>query len=170
MMVAGGVLFVVGLGLALWQISDLVGWALPGGDDPMERVERVEQRQAQSPDMDFVWWIGGASLVSMVGVGLFKWGLIVHAGSKVARDAADSAIRGRGSNPTVTHTLGDAGQEKQTACGACGAGNPGESRFCVECGKNLQAGKHCSRCDRSYPEEAKFCVSCGQPLDTPVPD
>ncbi|OWJ66392.1 double zinc ribbon domain-containing protein [Inquilinus limosus] len=47
------------------------------------------------------------------------------------------------------------------ACPACGAGNPGGSRFCGQCGGGLVAGA-CGACAGSVPAGSKFCPHCGR--------
>jgi class 3 adenylate cyclase len=44
-------------------------------------------------------------------------------------------------------------------CPKCGAENPTEARFCMECGAKL--GLVCSQCGAKLPIVARFCMECG---------
>jgi len=44
-------------------------------------------------------------------------------------------------------------------CIVCGAENPGDARFCVDCGSSLAA--LCDRCGAELPTGVRFCPACG---------
>ncbi|HET8526623.1 MAG TPA: adenylate/guanylate cyclase domain-containing protein [Actinomycetota bacterium] len=44
-------------------------------------------------------------------------------------------------------------------CLVCGAGNPDDARFCVECGSSL--ADLCDRCGAELPPAVHFCPACG---------
>ncbi|MGQ9629053.1 MAG: double zinc ribbon domain-containing protein [bacterium] len=46
-------------------------------------------------------------------------------------------------------------------CSSCGADNPSRGKFCIECGKPLNAGIFCGQCGRELPRGSKFCGYCG---------
>ncbi len=55
-------------------------------------------------------------------------------------------------------------------CPNCQTELPENAKFCMTCGKTLQAEIVCSRCAYASPLIAKFCLQCGQPLtQTPTP-
>ncbi len=47
-------------------------------------------------------------------------------------------------------------------CPNCGASNPDNARFCIECGQPLP--RACSVCGAMNPPGARFCNQCGSPL------
>jgi len=50
-------------------------------------------------------------------------------------------------------------------CPNCGKGIPAGSKFCPECGQNLQQVA-CPKCNTPNPPGAKFCTNCGTNLTT----
>ncbi|HEU5224710.1 MAG TPA: adenylate/guanylate cyclase domain-containing protein, partial [Actinomycetota bacterium] len=44
-------------------------------------------------------------------------------------------------------------------CIVCGAENPGDARFCVDCGSSMAA--LCDRCGAELPTGVRFCPACG---------
>src|SRR5579864_709385 len=48
-------------------------------------------------------------------------------------------------------------------CSRCGQANPGEARFCLQCGAEL--GVECVGCGVALPIDAKFCLDCGAPVE-----
>jgi class 3 adenylate cyclase/tetratricopeptide (TPR) repeat protein len=52
-------------------------------------------------------------------------------------------------------------------CGACGASNPADARFCGSCGASL--GILCPSCGRRNPADGKFCTECGSSLSGTAP-
>ena len=44
-------------------------------------------------------------------------------------------------------------------CGACGAENPDNARFCINCGTGLASA--CPSCGNENPPGANFCANCG---------
>jgi class 3 adenylate cyclase/tetratricopeptide (TPR) repeat protein len=52
-------------------------------------------------------------------------------------------------------------------CPGCGHDNPGEARFCSQCGAKL--GVSCAACGALHSPEARFCSDCGRALaDAPA--
>ena len=51
-------------------------------------------------------------------------------------------------------------------CGACGATNADDARFCAACGASLI--RACPRCGSEVPEGARFCTACGSPVGEPT--
>jgi class 3 adenylate cyclase len=51
-------------------------------------------------------------------------------------------------------------------CGACGATNADDARFCSACGASLI--RACPRCGSEVPEGARFCPACGSPVGEPT--
>lgn len=51
-------------------------------------------------------------------------------------------------------------------CDVCGTENPEGSKFCINCGNNLEAQGHiiCSSCGYENPAGARFCKQCGKDL------
>ena len=47
-------------------------------------------------------------------------------------------------------------------CGACGAANPEEARFCGDCGAPLDAA--CPSCGTAIQPGKRFCINCGSPV------
>jgi class 3 adenylate cyclase/tetratricopeptide (TPR) repeat protein len=47
-------------------------------------------------------------------------------------------------------------------CAACGAENPAEARFCLNCGEELE--RRCPSCGETVEPGARFCSSCGASL------
>jgi class 3 adenylate cyclase len=52
-------------------------------------------------------------------------------------------------------------------CRVCGAENPGDARFCVECGSSL--ADRCESCGLELPHEARFCPACGTRVPPAAP-
>jgi len=46
-------------------------------------------------------------------------------------------------------------------CPGCGAANPRDARYCIECGRSL--GVACNACGGTLPPSARFCPGCGAP-------
>ncbi len=59
-------------------------------------------------------------------------------------------------------------EEKTTAsekfCPSCGAGNPKNAKFCVECGEKLSQKGKCPACGAEVSNKSKFCPECGEKL------
>lgn len=51
-------------------------------------------------------------------------------------------------------------QEQEHTCPSCGNCNPGDVKFCQECGAKLGATK-CSKCGIPLPPGTRFCGECG---------
>jgi len=51
-------------------------------------------------------------------------------------------------------------------CPHCQTLNPGEAKFCMNCGKPLNIA--CSQCGKENPPQAKFCIDCGYELSSLV--
>ena len=49
-------------------------------------------------------------------------------------------------------------------CPVCGASNPKNAKFCVECGKNLSVKGKCPACGADVTGKSKFCPECGEKL------
>ena len=52
-------------------------------------------------------------------------------------------------------------------CRVCGAENPDDARFCLECGSSL--AEVCESCGAELPHEARFCPSCGTRVPPAAP-
>ena len=52
-------------------------------------------------------------------------------------------------------------------CANCGFENPGEKRFCGDCGAPL--ANRCQKCDAENPPGKRFCGDCGAPLAANAP-
>jgi class 3 adenylate cyclase len=52
-------------------------------------------------------------------------------------------------------------------CRVCDAENPGDARFCVECGSSL--ADRCESCGLELPYEARFCPGCGTRVPPAAP-
>ena len=52
-------------------------------------------------------------------------------------------------------------------CSACGHGNPGRAKFCLECGAAFALC--CVACATELPAGAKFCLECGAATGEPSP-
>jgi len=55
-------------------------------------------------------------------------------------------------------------------CPQCHTGLPDDAKFCMACGRTLQAELVCSHCRHANPPAAKFCLQCGHSLVEPVPE
>ncbi|MEW6299562.1 MAG: adenylate/guanylate cyclase domain-containing protein [Thermodesulfobacteriota bacterium] len=51
-------------------------------------------------------------------------------------------------------------------CASCGYENPGDAKFCEECGAKL--GSTCPQCGHAVRPGAKFCRACGAALSEPL--
>ncbi len=100
---------------------------------------------------------------------------------KVERKKAIEESRREGGRPRVAPVVEKieeevAPEEKKVAptagvkCAFCGAGNPVDSKFCLECGSSLSAppkeereevGVKCGKCGKINPKDEKFCSECG---------
>ena len=51
-------------------------------------------------------------------------------------------------------------------CDVCGTENPEGSKFCINCGNNLENQGHiiCDACGYENPAGARFCQKCGKDL------
>jgi class 3 adenylate cyclase len=52
-------------------------------------------------------------------------------------------------------------------CPQCQHDNPGDAKFCLECG--LRLALKCPTCGTELPSGAKFCKECGQAVGKPAP-
>jgi ribosomal protein L40E len=52
-------------------------------------------------------------------------------------------------------------------CPQCQHDNPGDAKFCLECG--LRLALKCLACDTELPGGAKFCKECGQAVGKSAP-
>jgi len=52
-------------------------------------------------------------------------------------------------------------------CPQCRHENPGDAKFCLECGRRLALT--CASCGTKLPAGAKFCKECGAPVSTSTP-
>jgi ribosomal protein L40E len=52
-------------------------------------------------------------------------------------------------------------------CPQCQHDNPGDAKFCLECG--LRLALKCLTCGTELPSGAKFCKECGQAVGKPAP-
>jgi hypothetical protein len=52
-------------------------------------------------------------------------------------------------------------------CPQCRHENPGDAKFCLECGRRLAL--MCTSCATELPADAKFCRECGAPVGTIIP-
>jgi hypothetical protein len=52
-------------------------------------------------------------------------------------------------------------------CPQCQHENPGDGKFCLECGRRLVLS--CGACGTELPAGAKFCKECGQAVETSAP-
>src|SRR5919202_1289541 len=51
-------------------------------------------------------------------------------------------------------------------CPGCQHENPGDAKFCLECGARLV--RQCAHCRTELPASAKLCSECGQPAAPPA--
>jgi len=54
-------------------------------------------------------------------------------------------------------------------CPKCQTELPDNAKFCMACGKTLQAELVCTQCKHANPPAAKFCLQCGHALVEPGP-
>ena len=52
-------------------------------------------------------------------------------------------------------------------CPQCRHENPGDAKFCLECGRRLALS--CGACGTELPAGAKFCKECGQAVGAATP-
>src|SRR5262245_46358228 len=52
-------------------------------------------------------------------------------------------------------------------CLQCQHDNPGDAKFCLECGG--RPALSCGACGTELPADAKFCKECGQAVRAPIP-
>ena len=52
-------------------------------------------------------------------------------------------------------------------CPQCRHENPGDAKFCLECGRGLAL--MCASCATELPAGAKFCKECGTPVSASTP-
>ena len=50
-------------------------------------------------------------------------------------------------------------------CPRCHHDNPGQAKFCLECGVRMAVT--CSQCRSELPPSARFCLECGAPVAAP---
>jgi serine/threonine protein kinase len=55
-------------------------------------------------------------------------------------------------------------------CPQCQTELPDNAKFCMACGRTLQAELLCTHCKHANPPAAKFCLQCGHSLVEPVPE
>ena len=60
------------------------------------------------------------------------------------------------------------GAQPKMRCPNCGSDIPAQSKFCPNCGHNLQATINCPKCSTTLPATSKFCPNCGQQLGAPA--
>jgi tetratricopeptide (TPR) repeat protein len=54
-------------------------------------------------------------------------------------------------------------------CPQCQTELPDKAKFCMACGRTLQAELVCTQCKHANPPAAKFCLQCGHALVEPTP-
>src|SRR4051812_45500711 len=70
---------------------------------------------------------------------------------------------------TVAPVVGGRENVHVTACSRCGAQNPPNAKFCMDCGNALE--RRCPSCGTAAPGSSKFCMECGAALDArPAPE
>jgi hypothetical protein len=61
-------------------------------------------------------------------------------------------------------------QQETIECPSCKHENPGQARFCEQCGASLEAPEPaerlCPKCGEANNPQARFCQACGEPLAT----
>jgi len=60
------------------------------------------------------------------------------------------------------------GAQPKVRCPNCSADIPFNSRFCPNCGTNLQATVTCPECQSTVPASTKFCPNCGHDMSKPA--
>lgn len=60
------------------------------------------------------------------------------------------------------------GAQPKVRCPNCSADIPFNSRFCPNCGTNLQATVTCPECKATVPTSTKFCPNCGHDMRKPA--
>ncbi len=78
------------------------------------------------------------------------------------RARAQTAPRGAGVSPTSSGTV-------DRGCGACGASNPWDAKYCVNCGEQLPLETVCETCGRIIRADSRFCAYCGEPAASAMP-
>lgn len=53
-------------------------------------------------------------------------------------------------------------EEEKTICRICGKENDNDTRFCINCGRNLL--KECEKCKTINSLDSRFCKNCGERL------
>ncbi len=102
---------------------------------------------------------------------------VKYQSAQAIRDAAkNDGVSGLGTQLGTGVALGEmmkqslkptTSEEKTTAekfCPSCGATNPKNAKFCVECGGKLAVKGKCPKCGAEVSSKAKFCPECGEKL------
>ncbi len=102
---------------------------------------------------------GTAGDVASAGVGLGAGLGIGNAMAGALRDATTQ------SSTATTKDTANTGSAQTLACPNCKAQISADSKFCPNCGTDLQS-KTCPKCSHENPPNTKFCGNCGTSLVT----
>lgn len=56
-------------------------------------------------------------------------------------------------------------EDETKFCPSCGAKNPKNAKFCIECGNKLMQKGKCPKCGAEVAPKSKFCPECGEKLN-----
>jgi membrane protease subunit (stomatin/prohibitin family) len=147
----------------------LVDFVVNAITPPEEVLKRIDERTGMEAigGMDRYFQFKAAQAIGDIAQG--GGGAGGEGGSGVGDAAATGVGLGAGAGlglmiPGMIQQAMAAGAQPKVRCPSCSKDIPFGSKFCPECGTNLEATITCPQCQASLPQGSKFCPNCGQKL------
>ncbi len=146
---------------------------------PPEEVQKlIDERSGMEAvgGMDRYFQFKAAQALGNIGAG--GGGAAGGGGTDIGGAAATGLGLGAGAGlgmmlPGMLQQAMASGAQPKMRCPNCSSDIPADSKFCPNCGHNLQATINCPKCNTTLPASSKFCPNCGQQLGAaaapPVP-
>lgn len=143
---------------------------------PPEEVQKlIDERSGMEAvgGMDRYFQFKAAQALGNIGAGAAGGGTGGGGGTDIGGAAAAGLGLGAGAGlgmmlPGMLQQAMAAGAQPKMRCPNCHSDIPADSKFCPNCGHNLQATITCPQCKATLPASSKFCPNCGQQLGAPA--
>lgn len=134
---------------------------------PEEVQKRIDERSGMEAvgGMDRYFQFKAAQALGNIGGGGGAGGGGGELGNAAAAGLGLGAGAGLGMMlPGMLQNAMAQGAQPKVRCPNCGQDIPADSKFCPNCGHNLQATVRCPNCGATQPASSKFCTNCGHKL------
>ncbi len=140
---------------------------------PPEEVQKlIDERSGMEAvgGMDRYFQFKAAQALGNIGAG--GGGAAGGGGTDIGGAAAAGLGLGAGAGlgmmlPGMLQQAMASGAQPKMRCPNCSSDIPADSKFCPNCGHNLQATINCPKCNTTLPASSKFCPNCGQQRELP---